>query len=114
LRAVRFWNAFIIAARATALLELFDATIRFAAAHALRGGGEPTRARTRPRRSVDLYLRERSVDFSTILRSGMARVSRAAPAGMRVERLALWQRVEDVTRRAAGCEPPAAFRAGGC
>ncbi len=58
------WNAFIIAARATALLELFDRydpgllrRMRFAVRRANVSADSSTAL-------VDLYLRERSVDFS--------------------------------------------------
>ncbi len=58
------WNAFIIAARATALLELFDRydagllrRMRFAVRRANVTADSSTAL-------VDLYLRERSVDFS--------------------------------------------------
>lgn len=58
------WNAFIIAARATALLELFDRhdagllrRMRFAVRRAAARADSPTAL-------VDVYLRERTVDFS--------------------------------------------------
>ena len=97
------WNAFIIAARATALLELFDRydpgllrRMRFAVRRANASADSSTAL-------VDLYLRERSVDFSHDIAAALwRRFSRAARAGVRVERS--WHRAardEDVTRRAA-------------
>ena len=109
------WNAFIIAARASALLELFDRydpnllrRMRFAARRAI-ASGDPSTA------LVDVYRRERTVDFSRdiVQRYGaLFRVLRV-PACAWTD-LGTVQRVTKTLLAAPRlAERPAVFRAGG-
>jgi mannose-1-phosphate guanylyltransferase len=108
------WNAFIIAARATALLELFDRydpgllrRMRFAVRRANVSADSVTAL-------ADLYLRERSVDFSRDIAQRYGAVFRV----LRVPECA-WSdlgTVQRVTKTLAAprrAEQPAVIRAGG-
>jgi mannose-1-phosphate guanylyltransferase len=109
------WNAFIIAARATALLELFDRydpgllrRMRFAVRRAKVSADSSTAL-------VDLYLRERSVDFSRDIAQRYGAVFRVlrVPACAWTD-LGTVQRVTKTLRAAPRlAEQPAVFRAGG-
>ena len=109
------WNAFIITARATALLELFDRfdpgllrRMRFAVRRANVGVHASTAL-------VDLYLRERSVDFSQDIAQRYGAVFRVlrVPACAWTD-LGTVQRVTKTLLAAPrSVEPPAPFRAGG-
>lgn len=109
------WNAFIIAARATALIELFDRydpgllrRMRFAVRRA-NGSADSSTA------LVDLYLRERSVDFSHDIAQRYGAVFRVlrVPACAWTD-LGTVQRVSKTLLAAARpAEQPTAFHAGG-
>ncbi|MEO8467787.1 MAG: sugar phosphate nucleotidyltransferase [Gammaproteobacteria bacterium] len=104
------WNAFIIAARATALLEMFDRydpgllrRMRFAVrrANACADSSTPL---------TDLYLRERSVDFSHDIAQRYGAVFRV----LRVPACA-WTdlgTVQRVTKTLLGAPRPATWQAG--
>jgi mannose-1-phosphate guanylyltransferase len=109
------WNAFIIAARATALLELFDRydpgllrRMRFAVRRANVSADSSTAL-------VDLYLRERSVDFSRDIAQRYGAVFRVlrVPACAWTD-LGTVQRVTKTLLAAPRLtEQPAVLRAGG-
>jgi mannose-1-phosphate guanylyltransferase len=109
------WNAFIVAARATALLELFDRydpgllrRMRFAVRRA-NGSADSSTA------LADLYLRERNVDFSRDIAQRYGAVFRVlrVPACEWTD-LGTVQRVTKTLLAAPRlAERPAVFRVGG-